>query len=81
MPSHWFESESEDETHMLKREYTQDGHVSRLSVSRRADAGWEVREERDNRVVRRAQLTDWHRVERALQVFELQKLSGDREIG
>jgi hypothetical protein len=62
---------------MLKREYTQDGHVSRLSVSRRADAGWEVREERDNRVVRRAQLTDWHRVERALQVFEMQRLADE----
>jgi hypothetical protein len=77
MPSHEFE----DDTDMLKREYTQDGHVARLSVSKNTNAGWEIREERDDRVVRRAQLTDWHRVERALQVFELQKQSGDRTIG
>jgi hypothetical protein len=28
--------------------------------------GWEVREERDNGIVRRATYTDWHRVERAI---------------
>jgi hypothetical protein len=28
-------------------------------------AGWEVREERDSEVVRKVQLQDWHRVERA----------------
>ena len=73
MPSHEFE----DHTTMLKREYTHDGHVTRFSVSRSTDAGWEVREERDDLVVRRARLTDWHRVERALQVFELQRLADD----
>jgi hypothetical protein len=29
------------------------------------DAGWEVREEHDSEVVRKVQLQDWHRVERA----------------
>ena len=29
------------------------------------DGGWEVREERDSEVVRKVQLNDWHRVERA----------------
>ena len=29
------------------------------------EAGWEVREERDSEVVRKVQLKDWHRVERA----------------
>jgi hypothetical protein len=29
------------------------------------DTGWEVREERDNKVVRKVQYQDWHRVERA----------------
>jgi len=73
MPSHEFE----DHTDMLKREYTQDGHIARLSVSRGTDAGWDLREERDDRVVRRARVTDWHRVERALQVFEMQRLADD----
>lgn len=29
------------------------------------DSGWEVREERDNEVVRKVRYQDWHRVERA----------------
>lgn len=61
---------------MLHREYTHDGHVDRFRVSRRAGAGWEVREERDDEVVRRVLYTDWHRVERAIQVFELRLKTG-----
>jgi hypothetical protein len=57
---------------MIKREYTfDDGQVARFSVSRNTEAGWEVREERDDRLVRRTRYTDWHRVELAMQVFEL----------
>ena len=37
----------------------------------RSEAGWEVREEQDDRVVRDIKYTDWHRVERAIQMFEL----------
>ena len=66
---------------MLKREYTHDGHVSRFSVSRHAGIGWEVREERDDQVVRQTQYTDWHRVERAMQVFELQLFGPNEEFG
>ena len=29
------------------------------------DAGWEVREERDSKIVKKVQYQDWHRVERA----------------
>jgi hypothetical protein len=29
------------------------------------DTGWEVREERDSKVVRKVHYQDWHRVERA----------------
>ena len=29
------------------------------------EAGWEVREERGNELVKRQRLSDWHRVERA----------------
>ena len=38
--------------------------------------GWEVREERDSEVVKKLQLQDWHRVERARRTFtiELDKL-------
>jgi hypothetical protein len=38
----------------------------RIIVTRGATQGWEVREERDDRVVRLVTYTDWHRVERAL---------------
>jgi hypothetical protein len=59
---------------MLTREYTSAGHVNRITLTR-GDSGWEIREERDDTVVRRATYRDWHRVERAIQVFEA-KTSG-----
>ena len=34
-------------------------------------AGWEVREERDSKVVRQVQYQDWHRVERARRSFTI----------
>jgi len=55
---------------MLTREFTRDGHTKRVTITR-SDAGWVVREERDDRVVRDINYTDWHRVERAIQMFEL----------
>jgi hypothetical protein len=42
---------------------------ARLTVTRDLD-GWEIREE-DHGVVKQTRYSDWHRVERALQVFEL----------
>ena len=40
------------------------------------ESGWEVREERDSEVVKKVQLQDWHRVERARRTIsiELKKL-------
>jgi hypothetical protein len=54
---------------MLTREYIEAGHITRFVITR-ADLGWEVREERDNALVRQAHYSDWHRVERAMQTFE-----------
>ena len=34
--------------------------------------GWEVRDEQDDRVLKQVCYTDWHRVERALNMFNLQ---------
>jgi hypothetical protein len=59
---------------MLIREYTHAGHTDRFTVTR-GSAGWDVREERDNHVVRKVNYQDWHRVERAMQVFELARRS------
>ena len=39
-------------------------HTHRFSIST-TDSGWEVREERDSKVVKRTTYKDWHRVERA----------------
>ncbi len=38
-------------------------HTRRYSIES-TPAGWEVREERDQQIVRRVELRDWHRVER-----------------
>jgi hypothetical protein len=54
---------------MLTREYTRAGHTDRVTVTR-SHSGWDVREERDDTVVRHANYTDWHRVERAIFLFE-----------
>ena len=52
-------------TAMFTRELTLGGHSKRFTITERVGGGWELREEDDTRVVRRVQLTDWHRVERA----------------
>ena len=51
---------------MLTREYTSAGHVNRITLTK-SRTGWDVREERDDTVVKRAHYSDWHRVERAIQ--------------
>lgn len=55
---------------MLTREIVHAGHTSRFMVTRDTD-GWDVREERDDTVVRKARYGNWHRVERAIKTFEL----------
>lgn len=55
---------------MVTRERNQEGHTLRFTITR-GDIGWDVREERDSQVVWTANYTDWHRVERAMAVFEM----------
>ena len=54
---------------MLTHEMLSDGHLHRVVVTRQP-AGWEVRVERDNEVVRKGIYTDWHRVERAMRIAD-----------
>jgi hypothetical protein len=54
---------------MTTVEHTQIPQEPHLTVVR-VDQGWEIREHRDNRVVRVSHHTDWHRVERSLQALE-----------
>ena len=51
----------------------------RFTIQRSAQAGWEVREEQDSRLIRSAFYRDWHRVERARMAFarEAAKLEDD----
>jgi len=57
---------------MFLKELCQAGHTRRFSISQRGQAGWEVRDEQDETVLKRVLYTDWHRVERTLQMFNLQ---------
>ncbi|HUL73264.1 MAG TPA: hypothetical protein VLT86_09185 [Vicinamibacterales bacterium] len=54
---------------MLIEERTTPDKSRRITI-RSTAAGWEVRKERDGREVSRVTYLDWHRVERALQLFE-----------
>jgi hypothetical protein len=55
---------------MLSREFTHEGHTTRVTITRR-ETGWRVIEERDRKMIRDVTYSDWHRVERAIHVFEM----------
>ena len=61
---------------MITKEFVTPGHTTRFTITRDAQ-GWEVREERDNAIVKHANYADWHRVERALHSFELEQSRPD----
>lgn len=44
-------------------------HTRRFSIAA-TSSGWEVREEHDDKVVRRTALSDWHRVEQARRLID-----------
>jgi hypothetical protein len=56
---------------MFVKELHQAGHTRRFSIGDRGRDGWEVREEQDRTVVKQVRYKDWHRVERALSIFQL----------
>jgi hypothetical protein len=47
-------------------------HVKEFVVGEAGERGWEVREEMDDRIVRRTWVHDWHRVENAMMRFALE---------
>jgi hypothetical protein len=57
---------------MFTSERTEAGHTKRFTITR-GSTGWEVREEIDSKVVRTTNYMDWHRVERAIELFRRQK--------
>ncbi len=56
---------------MVTREHVESGNTKRFTVVR-GPVGWEVKEEVNSRLIRHVCYMDWHRVERAMQVFDLQ---------
>jgi hypothetical protein len=50
---------------------------SRSVTVTRTGAGWEVREEYQEQVVRSVTYSDWHRVERAMALFRRQREAPD----
>jgi hypothetical protein len=76
-----------EERSMFSSELSHDGHTRRLTITR-SGVGWEIREERDSRIVRTTNCSDWHRVERARQMFALENrlpvdppIAGDVSLG
>ena len=56
---------------MFAKELRQEGHTRRFSIVARGGDGWDVKDEQDNQVLKHAVYTDWHRVERALNMFHI----------
>lgn len=57
---------------MFAKELRQEGHTRKFTIKDRGREGWEVQDVQDDRVLKQITYTDWHRVERALDVFHLQ---------
>jgi hypothetical protein len=53
-------------------------HVREFVVDDADERGWEVREEQDNRIVKRTWMHDWHRVESAMMKFALEAIQLQR---
>jgi hypothetical protein len=53
-------------------------HFRQFVVDEADDRGWEVREEQDNRIVKRTWMHDWHRVESAMMKFALEAIQLQR---
>jgi hypothetical protein len=57
---------------MFAKELRCAGHTRKFSIRDAGASGWEVRDEQDDRVLKHVLYTDWHRVERAQHMFNLQ---------
>ena len=56
---------------MFVKELHRGGHTRKFSIRDQGTSGWEVRDEHDDRVLKHVHYSDWHRVERALNMFAL----------
>ncbi len=56
---------------VIDRQFATHGHVVRLAVEEKR-YGWDVREECDTRLVHVEHHDDWHRIERAMRLLEME---------
>lgn len=57
---------------MFAKELRRGDHTRKFSIRDAGASGWEVRDQQDDRVLKHVHYSDWHRVERALNMFVLQ---------
>jgi hypothetical protein len=57
---------------MFAKELRRGDHTRKFSIRDAGTSGWEVRDEQEDRVLKHVHYSDWHRVERALNMFSLQ---------
>lgn len=57
------------DTRVFQKLLTNGDHVYSFVIDALAKEGWSVREEHDRRVVQEKRYRDWHRVERARNLF------------
>lgn len=57
---------------MYARIFRKAAHIRRFTITYASRAGWEVRDEQDNHIIRRRLYRDWHRVERARLAFAVE---------
>lgn len=54
----------------LKRQLKKGSHIRTFVIAPGARTGWELQDWLGDEIVRRLELTDWHRVERARQTLD-----------
>jgi hypothetical protein len=59
---------------LFVKQLKQAGKMVRFSILP-TPGGWELLEESDSQILRQVQVSDWHRVERARDMFSLKALS------
>ena len=59
-------------TRMYNRLLRKAAHTRRFIIRNTDTSGWEVRDEKDSRIVKSVLYDDWHRVERAKATFALE---------
>lgn len=64
---------------IFARRFRSAGHTRDFLVQIGPELGWEVREEEDNRVIKRTRIHDWHRVEQAIALFAIEATRLERD--